>query len=79
MGLTRTEEPMNRWLILFFTILLTACTSTINLSEESRRADYPDLGAAPELVGDTWINVDAPLRIVDMRGKVILVDMWTFG
>lgn len=70
---------MNRWLRLFFAILLTACTSTTNPSEELRRAAYPDLGAAPELVGDTWINADAPLRIVDLRGKVILVDMWTFG
>lgn len=79
MGLTRTEEPMKRWLILFMTILLTACTSTPYSAEISRRADYPDLGTAAELVGDTWINVDAPLRIADLRGKVILLDMWTFG
>ena len=70
---------MKRWLIFFFTIMLTACTSTTNPSDELRRADYPDLGQAAELVVDNWINVDAPLRIADLRGKVILVDMWTFG
>lgn len=39
----------------------------------------PDLGAAPELTNDTWLNVDAPLRLADLRGKVVAIDMWTFG
>jgi hypothetical protein len=43
------------------------------------KTNYPDLGAAPELVGDTWLNVDSPLRLAALHGKVVLVDMWTFG
>ena len=39
----------------------------------------PDLGVAPELTNDIWLNVDAPLRIADLRGKVVIVEMWTFG
>jgi len=39
----------------------------------------PDLGSAPELTNDTWLNVDAPLRLADLRGKVVLLEMWTFG
>ena len=39
----------------------------------------PDLGLAPELTNDIWLNVDAPLRLADLRGKVVLVEMWTFG
>jgi hypothetical protein len=39
----------------------------------------PDLGAAPELTNETWLNVDAPLRLADLRGKVVAIDMWTFG
>jgi hypothetical protein len=39
----------------------------------------PDLGAAPELENEVWLNVDAPLRLADLRGKVVLLDMWTFG
>jgi thiol-disulfide isomerase/thioredoxin len=39
----------------------------------------PDLGVAPELTNDIWLNVDAPLRLADLRGKVVIVEMWTFG
>jgi len=42
-------------------------------------AYLPDLGPAPELTNDTWLNVDSPLRLADLRGKVVLIDMWTFG
>ena len=42
-------------------------------------ASLPDLGAAPELTNDTWLNVDSPLRLADLRGKVVIVEMWTFG
>lgn len=38
-----------------------------------------DLGPAPELENETWLNVEQPLRLADLRGKVVLLDMWTFG
>jgi hypothetical protein len=38
-----------------------------------------DLGEAPELLNETWLNTDQPLRLVDLRGKVVLLEMWTFG
>ena len=44
-----------------------------------KTASLPDLGPAPELTNDTWLNVDSPLRLADLRGKVVLIDMWTFG
>lgn len=38
-----------------------------------------DMGSAPELVGLTeWINSE-PLTLVSLRGKVVIVDFWTFG
>ena len=42
-------------------------------------ASLPDLGPAPELTNDTWLNVDSSLRLADLRDKVVLIDMWTFG
>lgn len=35
--------------------------------------------AAPEFVGITkWLNTDKPLSIESLRGKVVLVDFWTY-
>ena len=35
---------------------------------------------APELVGDKgWLNTDKPLSIQGLRGKIILLDFWTYG
>jgi thiol-disulfide isomerase/thioredoxin len=42
-------------------------------------ASLPDLGPAPELANDTWLNVDSPLRLANLHGKVVLLEMWTFG
>ena len=44
-----------------------------------KTASLPDLGLAPELTNGVWLNVDAPLRLADLRGKVVIVEMWTFG
>jgi thiol-disulfide isomerase/thioredoxin len=38
-----------------------------------------DLGPAPELSNQVWLNTDHPLRLADLRGQVVLLDMWTFG
>jgi thiol-disulfide isomerase/thioredoxin len=49
------------------------------MSETSTPAlDLADLGPAPELRNDVWLNSD-PLRLVDLRGKVVLLEFWTFG
>lgn len=34
-------------------------------------------GMAPELQSDTWLNSE-PLQLADLRGKVVLVEFWTF-
>ncbi len=33
---------------------------------------------APELGRGPWLN-SRPLRMADLRGRVVLVKMWTFG
>ena len=33
---------------------------------------------APEIVSSTWINSE-PLNIKELRGKVVIVEFWTFG
>jgi len=54
-------------------------TATLEVESESVRADLPDLGAAPELTNQVWLNTDKPLRLADLRGRVVLLEMWTFG
>lgn len=36
-------------------------------------------GPAPELQNEVWLNTDRPLRLTDLRGQVVLLEMWTFG
>ena len=71
---------------LFFGLLffLTACAAQTASSNEPvmpifAPASYPDMGPAPELTNEIWLNVDAPLRLADLRGKVVALEMWTFG
>jgi len=34
--------------------------------------------AAPELTGKHWLN-SAPLTIAGLKGRVVLVEFWTYG
>jgi len=34
--------------------------------------------AAPEIEGTSWIN-SAPLSLASLRGRVVLVEFWTYG
>lgn len=42
-------------------------------------APLDDLGPAPELTNQVWLNIDRPLRLAELRGRVVLLEMWTFG
>ena len=75
---------MKRYLFGLIALFLFGCASQASSQPQtdsamSNLASLPDLGPAPELTNDTWLNVDAPLRLADLRGKVVLIDMWTFG
>jgi len=43
------------------------------------RAEVLNLGQmAPDIAGEPWIN-SPPLTINGLRGKVVLVEFWTYG
>ncbi|MFZ5856485.1 MAG: hypothetical protein ACOYZ6_06615 [Chloroflexota bacterium] len=70
-------------LLILLALGLTACAAATTAPEPKPAAmetsSLPDLGLAPEFVNDVWLNTDQPLRLADLRGKVVIVDMWTFG
>ena len=41
--------------------------------------DLPDLGPAPEIASELWLNTDRPLYLASLKGEVVLVEFWTFG
>jgi starvation-inducible outer membrane lipoprotein len=74
--------------LLLVSILLTACTAlppaanqpgAVEQNQEVSNMDLPNLGPAPEISGEVWINSDQPLTLAGLRGKVVILDMWTFG
>src|SRR5262245_28091712 len=86
---------MKRFLIGILIFTLAGCASFQNNTSQTsnapqgeevvvepamqKLASLPDLGIAPELTNETWLNVDAPLRLADLHGKVVILEMWTFG
>jgi len=67
--------------IVFFALLLSACGGAARQAQPSAgsSSSLPDLGLAPELTNSVWINSDHAVRLADLRGKVVLLEMWTFG
>lgn len=49
-----------------------------NTAQEANVSSLPNYGPAPELSNTVWLNTDQPLRLADLRGKVVMVEMWTF-
>jgi cytochrome oxidase Cu insertion factor (SCO1/SenC/PrrC family) len=61
-------------------VLLAGCAAVQQqIPQEPQRSNLKTLGTAPELTNTVWLNTDQPLRLSDLRGKVVLLDMWTFG
>ncbi len=77
------------FILLIF--LLAACTTTSTKEPNQKESAtdiptqaaapslLPDLGEAPELNNEVWLNTPEPLRLANLRGQVVLLDMWTFG
>ncbi|MBT3338236.1 MAG: hypothetical protein HN855_11370 [Anaerolineae bacterium] len=55
------------------TLLPTVPSETTEILPEG------DFDLAPELTNEVWLNTKEPLRLANLRGKVVLLEMWTFG
>jgi cytochrome c biogenesis protein CcdA/thiol-disulfide isomerase/thioredoxin len=53
--------------------------SNLSLAELEMGIILPNLGPAPDFTGIVnWINSE-PLTLADLRGKVVLIDFWTYS
>ncbi len=57
-------------------------TTTSTASKQSNSVSpikFPDYGPAPDFkTGDNWLN-SSPLKMADLKGKVVLIDFWTYS
>lgn len=67
------------WLLLLFGLSACSISSAPAIDSIMPSSSLRNLGPAPEFVNEVWLNTDKPLHLADLRGKVVLVDMWTFG
>lgn len=62
------------------TLLLIGCTvSEAEWEDHGPASSLKDFGPAPELENEIWLNTQKPLRLEELRGSVVLLEMWTFG
>ena len=61
-----------KWLLYIFILVLGHSIMMDAVAAEPVRA--------PELTGGTgWLNTDRPIYIKDLKGKVVLLDFWTYA
>jgi hypothetical protein len=85
---------MKYWLWMLVALVLAGCaglsmeqsakpeaagSSGELVTAEVSAVQLEDYGPAPEWQNEIWLNTDAPLPLEELRGKVVLLEMWTFG
>lgn len=82
---------LRRWLIgIVGIILFSGCSmplnnpsdlssAELNQPNKTGEVELGEYGFAPELTQSNWLNTDHPIRLADLKGKVVLLEFWTFG
>ena len=60
--------------VLVASVIVVAIALTVGAQGRGAALDRP----APEIVGGPWIN-SQPLAPAALRGRVVLVEFWTYG
>lgn len=66
--------------VLLCGLILSIFSSTLFAFQMDNNSRTKSKVRAPELKGDKgWLNTDKPLSIAGLKGKVVLLDFWTYG
>ena len=67
-------RDMRRRLVAGLLLAVGVCLSAVPAAAVALRVGEP----APEITGERWIN-SPPLSMAGLRGRVVLIEFWTFG
>ena len=67
----RKTCPLYRWMGFVIGVVLAGWVSL-------ESADAMVGKQAPDIVNEVWLN-SAPLRMAELKGKVVMIEFWTFG
>lgn len=59
-------------------LVVAVLTLIAEVNSIAGRASAGSATAAPEIQGSTWIN-GGPTSLADLRGRVVLVEFWTYS
>src|SRR5215217_5938135 len=61
-------------------LVLTLMAQGVSMSAQERSTQERARVRAPEITGGRgWLNTDKPLSIATLKGKIVLLDFWTYG
>lgn len=82
-----SRKKLNALRLAALSCCLLLAAAGVALAQDNQEKGVDDVTArregrvrAPELEGGRgWLNTDRPLSIAGLRGKVVLLDFWTYG